>query len=439
MRTTRPRVVIVGAGFAGLRAARTLASAPVDVLLLDKHNYHLFQPLLYQVAVGALAPAEIAYPVRTILRKQRNLEFRVVSVLGFDLKARVWSTSRGALLYDHLIVASGAATNTFGLDDVAENGFDLKDLPDSLRLRNHLMGCFEDAVAAADPAERRALLTIAVAGGGPTGVEVAGAVSELLRRVLTRDYRAIPRGEISVILLESGTRILSAMPERLSRAAMVSLTALGVDVRTAATVSAFDGRTVRFADGGSLAARTLVWAAGVKASPLTKTLTVPLHASGRVIVEPTLEVKGHTDVYAVGDAAYLETPEGAVPMLAPPAIQMGGCAARNVMHKIAGEPLQAFRYKDPGTMATIGRSAAVAVLGRFQFRGLLAWLVWLFVHLMQLIGFRNKLVVLIDWAWQYLFYRPASALMLSGGEPGERGHTRATLQDKELDKSHSPP
>ena len=439
MRTTRPRVVIVGAGFGGLRAARALSRAPVDVLLLDKNNYHLFQPLLYQVAVGALPPSEIAYPIRSILRKQRNLEFRVVSVLGFDLARRVVSTSGGDVPYDHLILATGAATNTFGLDDVAEHGFELKDLPSALRLRNHLMRCFETAIAAADPAERRALLTIAVAGGGPTGVEVAGAVSELLRRVLARDYRAIPRGEISVVLLEAGTRVLPSMPERLSRAAAESLTALGVDVRTVTAVSAFDGRTVRLASGGSLAVRTLVWAAGVKASPLTLELAVPTHRSGRVIVEPTLEVKGHPDVYAIGDAAYLETSAGPVPMLAPPAMQMGWCAARNVMHRVADEPLEAFTYVDPGTMATIGRSAAVVALGRFQFTGLLAWLVWLFVHLMQLVGFRNKLVVLVDWAWQYLFYRPASALILEVAEPAESRGTASTLQDKELDKSRRAP
>jgi NADH dehydrogenase len=301
------------------------------------------------------------------------------------------------------------------------------------------MRCFESAIAATDPEERRALLTIAVAGGGPTGVEVAGAVSELLRRVLARDYRAIPRGEISVVLLEAGMRILPSMPEPLSRAAASSLGALGVDVRTGTAVSSFDGKTVRLATGSSLAARTLVWAAGVKASALTSTLSVPLHRSGRVIVEPTLEVAGHPDVYAIGDAAYLETGAGPVPMLAPPAMQMGSCAARNVMHRIAGEPLEAFAYEDPGTMATIGRSAAVVALGRFQFRGFLAWLVWLFVHLMQLVGFRNKLVVLVDWAWQYLFYRPASTLILEDDAPGPRGPLRSTLQDKELDKSPTPP
>jgi NADH dehydrogenase len=431
--------VIVGAGFGGLRAARALAHAPVDVLLLDQNNYHLFQPLLYQVAVGALPPSEIAYPIRSILRKQRNLEFRVVSVLGFDMARRILSTSGGEIPYDHLIVASGAATNTFGLNDVAEHGFDLKGMSSALRLRNHLMRCFESAIAAADPAERRALLTIAVAGGGPTGVEVAGAVSELLRRVLAKDYRAIPRGEISVVLLEAGPRILPSMPERLSRAAVSGLTGLGVEVRTGTAVASFDGTTVRLSHGGSLAARTLVWAAGVRASSLTSTLEVPRHASGRVIVEPTLEVKGHPDVYAIGDAAYLETPSGPVPMLAPPAMQMGTCAARNVMHRVAGEPLEAFVYKDPGTMATIGRSSAVVALGRVQLTGFFAWLFWLFVHLMQLVGFRNKLVVLVDWAWQYLFYRPASTLILEDDEPSAGRRLRSTLQDKELDKTHPAP
>jgi len=435
MRTTRPRVVIVGAGFGGLRAARALAGAPVDVLLLDRNNYHLFQPLLYQVAVAALPPSEIAYPVRSILRHQRNLEFRVVEVTGFDLARRVVRTSRGEMPYDHLIVASGAATNFFGLPDVAEHGFDLKGLPDALRLRNHVMRCFEDAIATADPEARKSLLTIAVVGGGPTGVEVAGAVSELLRRVLARDYRAIPKGEISVILLEAGTRVLATMPESLSDAAAASLKKLGVDVRFSAVVTAYDGATVRMKDGNHVAARTLVWAAGVSASPLTRGAGVPLHRSGRILVEPTLAVPGHPDVYVVGDAAYLETPAGVVPMLAPPAMQMGTAAARNVLRRLAGTPLLPFRYKDPGTMATIGRSAAVAVLGGLKFRGFAAWLIWLFVHLMQLVGFRNKLVVLVDWAWQYVFYQPASALIVREGGGPESGGADSTLQHKVLDNT----
>ena len=427
METTRPRVVIVGAGFGGLRAARALAKAEVDVVLLDKNNYHLFQPLLYQVAVAALPPAEIAYPVRSILRTQRNLEFRVAAVTGCDLTRRVVLTSRGDVPYDRLIVASGAATNFFGHDDIARHGFELKDLASALRLRNHLMRRFEDAVAAGDPGERARLLTIAVVGGGPTGVEVAGAVSELLRRVLARDYRAISPNEITVVLLEAGSRVLPTMPEHLSLAAERSLVDLGVAVRFGAVVSGFDGVAVRLADGGTIAARTLVWAAGVKAGALTKTLGVPLHRSGRVIVGPTLAVPGYPDVYVVGDAAYLETPSGPVPMLAPPAIQMGTCAARNVIHRLSGFPEEAFRYKDPGTMATIGRSAAVVAIGDLQLRGLLAWLVWLFVHLVQLIGFRNRLVVVTDWAWQYLFYRPASALILEPGPSDQRPDDPSTL------------
>jgi len=437
MRTTRPRVVIVGAGFGGLRAARALAGAPVDVLLLDRNNYHLFQPLLYQVAVAALPPSEIAYPVRSILRSQRNLEFRVVEVTGFDLSRRVVRTSRGELPYDHLIVASGAATNFFGLRDVAEHGFDLKGLPDALRLRNHVMRCFEDAIATDDRDERKSLLTIAVVGAGPTGVEVAGAVSELLRRVLARDYRAIPKGEISVILLEAGPRVLATMPESLSAAAAASLKKLGVDVRLSSAVTAYDGSAVRLNDGTALAARTLVWAAGVQASPLTRAAGVPLHRSGRILVAPTLAVPGHPDVYVIGDAAYLETPAGVVPMLAPPAIQMGATAAKNVLRGLAGAPLVPFRYKDPGTMATIGRSAAVAVLGGLKFRGLAAWLIWLFVHLMQLVGFRNKLVVLVDWAFQYFFYQPASPLIVREGEAPGPGGSDSTLQHKVLDNTRS--
>jgi NADH dehydrogenase len=415
--------VIVGAGFGGLRAARALRAAPVDVLLLDRHNYHLFQPLLYQVAVAALPPGEIAYPVRSILRKQRNLEFRVVDVTGFDLARRVVATLRGEIPYEHLIVAAGAATNFFGLATIERNAFDLKTLPDALRLRNHLMRCFEDAIAETDPSRRKELLTLAVVGGGPTGVEVAGAVSELLGRVLLRDYGAIPRKEIDVVLLEAGTRVLPTMPEDLSRAAASSLERLGVTVRFGAHAAGYDGRVVRLADGGEVRAGTLVWAAGVKASPLAAALGVPMDRSGRVIVEPTLSIAGHPEVFVIGDCAHLDTEQGLVPMLAPPAMQMGTTAARNILLGLKGEAQQPFRYQDPGTMATIGRSAAVAVLGPFKFRGFLAWMVWLFVHLMQLVGFRNKVVVLVDWAWQYLFYRAASALILE----------EATLPRKELD------
>jgi NADH:ubiquinone reductase (H+-translocating) len=412
MSAQHPRVVIVGAGFGGLRAALALASAPVEVVLIDRNNYHLFQPLLYQVAVAALPPAEVAYPVRSIVRGQRNLEFRVATVESFDLARRVVATSRGDVRYDRLIVAAGAVSNDFGVPGVADHGFELKTLSDALRIRNHVIRCFEEAVAASDPEARRALLTIVVAGGGPTGVEVAGAMSELLRRVLARDYPRIAPRDVTILLIEGGARVLAAMPDELSLAAVRSLERLGVEVRFGATVIGYDGAYVNVTGAGRIAARTLVWAAGVRATPLLAKLGVPLHRSGRVIVEPTLQVPGRPEIYAIGDAAYLDTPDGSVPMLAPPAMQMGACAARNVILELSGAPPRPFRYRDPGTMATIGRSAAVAVLGGIKFRGLLAWLIWLVVHLMQLVGFRNRLVVFVDWAWQYLFYRPASPLIV---------------------------
>lgn len=418
MSGTRPRVVVVGAGFGGLRAVRALAKAPVDVVLIDRNNYHLFQPLLYQVAVAALPPSEIAYPIRSILRGQGNASFLVAEVTGIDVDKRVVATSHGPVAFDVLILATGAVGNTFGMADIARHAFELKWLPDALRLRNHILKCFEEAVASSDSAERRALLTIVVAGGGPTGVEVAGAASELLRGVLGRDYRGLRRDEITVTLLEAGPRLLAMMPERLARAAERSLAKLEVEVRAGAAVAGYDGRRVTLRDGSTIDSRTLVWSAGVRASPLVGSLGLPVRSQGRVAVEPTLEVPGLRDVYVIGDGALVAVPEGAVPMLAPPAMQMGDHVARNVMRRLAGLPSEPFRYRDPGTMATIGRKAAVVKLGWIELTGFPAWIFWLFVHLMKLVGFRNRIVVLVDWAWQYIFFRPASPLIVD--EPFDR-------------------
>jgi NADH dehydrogenase len=407
----RPVVVIVGAGFGGLRAARALRRAPVDVLLVDRNNYHLFQPLLYQVATAGLEAEQIAKPVRAILRKQRNLDFRVAEVRGVEFATRRLLTGDGAIAYDFLILASGAQTNYFGLQGVERHGLTLKDIPDAVRIRNHVLSCFEQAVFEPDPERRRALLTFAVVGGGPTGVEMAGALSELIRLVLVKDYRRLNLKDVRVLLLEAGDRVLAGFPPRLSEAAAATLWKKHVEVRHGATVADYDGAAARLKSGEVIPSRTLIWAAGVRAAPLAGQLGVPTAHLGRVVVEPTLQLAGHPEVYVIGDAAFLEAQGPSLPMMAPVALQMGETAAANIRRSLAGEPLAAFQYRDPGSLATIGRNAAVARIHGVSFTGFPAWVVWLVVHLIQLIGFRNRLFVLTNWAWDYFFYDRAVRLI----------------------------
>jgi NADH dehydrogenase len=407
----RPKVVIVGAGFGGLRAARALRGAPVDVLLLDRNNYHLFQPLLYQVATAGLTPSEIAYPVRAILRGQENASFRVAEVTGLDVAAKILGTADGPIPYDSLVLAIGAETNWFHLEGVERNGFALKTVADAVSIRNHVLSCFEKAVAETDPAARAALLTFVVAGGGPTGVEMAGALSELLRLVLKKDHPALDVHEVRVVLVESAPQILGGMPESLREAARRSLERKGVQLRLGALVEDFDGRRVKLKGGDVLPAATLIWAAGAKATSLTGKIGLETAAAARIVVEPTLQVPGHPEIYVIGDAAYPEANGMPIPMMAPPAIQMGELAAGNIARSLRGEPPRPFRYKDPGSLATIGRNSAVAFIRGWKFTGFLAWVVWLFVHLVQLIGFRNRIVVLLDWAWDYFLYERAVRLI----------------------------
>lgn len=397
-------VVIVGAGFGGLRAARALRRAAADVILIDRVNYHLFQPLLYQVATAGLEPEAIAKPVRAILRGQRNLEFRLLEVRGVDFAARRLETHGDPVAYDHLILATGATTNYFGLDDVARHALPLKALPDAVHVRNHVLRCYERALLEADPERRRALLTFIVVGGGPTGVEMAGAFSELTRLVLVKDYPRLSIKDVRILLLEASDRLLAGFPSRLAEAAARTLWRKHVEVRYGATVGGYDGSVTTLKSGERIPARTLVWAAGVHAVPLTRTLGVPVARLGRVSVEPTLQLAGHPEVYIIGDSAYLPVEGPGLPMMAPVAMQMAETAARNIRRALAGEPPVAFRYRDPGSLATIGRNAAVARIGGLQFTGFVAWVAWLVVHLIQLIGFRNKLFVLTNWAWDYFFY-----------------------------------
>ena len=407
----RPTVVVVGAGFGGLRAARALRKAPVNVLLVDRHNYHLFQPLLYQVATAGLEPEEIAKPVRAVLRGQRNFDFRLAQVTGVDFAARQVATDDGPIGYDYLILATGAAANFFGLKGVEQCGLTLKDIPDAVRIRNHVLSCFEEAMFEPDAERRRALLTFVVVGGGPTGVEMAGALSELIRLVLVKDYRRLDLKDVRILLLEAGNRLLAGFPERLSEAAASTLWKKHVEVRHGALVTGFDGRAATLKSGEVVPARTLIWAAGVQAAPLARALGVPTAHLGRVKVEPTLQLAGHPEVFVIGDAAYLEAQGPSLPMMAPVAIQMGETAAHSIRRLLAGTPAVPFVYKDPGSLATIGRNAAVARIHGISFTGFPAWVVWLVVHILQLIGFRNRLFVLTNWAWDYFFYERAVRLI----------------------------
>jgi NADH dehydrogenase len=404
MTDNRPTVVIIGAGFAGINAAKALRNAPVQVVMIDRNNHHLFQPLLYQVATAAIAPSEIAYPVRAIFRKQKNFKFRLAEVEGIDFETRRVHTSAGEAPYDYLILAVGGQTHFFGLDSVARYGFDLKDLADALDLRGHILRQFERASQATDPAELQALRTFAVVGGGPTGVECSGALSELTRLVLAKDFPEVDFNQVRVMLLEASDRLLAGFPEELARAAAETLKKKGVEVRFGASVADYDGAHIKLQSGERLPAGTLVWAAGVRAESLVERLGLPQRRQGRVLVEPTLQAPGHPEVFVVGDAAYMEAGGEPLPMMAPVAIQQGKTAARNILNLLSGAPLERFKYRDPGSLATIGRNAAVARIRGYQFSGFAAWVVWLAVHLFWLIGFRNRLLVLINWAWDYFLY-----------------------------------
>lgn len=432
----RPRVVIIGAGFGGLYAARALKNKEVDVLLIDRQNYHLFTPLLYQVATCGLEPEEIAYPVRGIFRGATNTDFLMGEVARIDVplqsvEVRTNGHTR-TIPYDYLIVAAGSVTNYFGQQSVEQHGFGLKDLSEAVTLRNHILTRFERAAWSDDPVERERLTTMVVIGGGPTGLETAGAMRELFYRVLRKEYPFLRTMEARVVLVEALDRLLTPFPEALQVSALEQAHSLGIEVILNNPLSGVTENEVRLQDGTTIPTQTLVWAAGVKASPLTAMLGVELKR-GRVPIKPTTEVIGLNRVYVIGDMAYLEDENGQpYPMLIPVAQQQGTLAAKNILRRERVEAEKTFRYFDRGIMATIGRSRAVAyIFNKLPISGYPAWISWLVLHLLVLMGFRNRINVLVNWIWEYWTYdrsvriilrrddkhRDADETMLSEGTP----------------------
>jgi NADH:ubiquinone reductase (H+-translocating) len=421
MRGDTAHVVIVGGGFGGLYAARALRRASVRVTLVDRRNHHLFQPLLYQVATAALSPADIAAPIRHILRNQSNAEVLLAEVVAVDSAGRAVVLADGRRIdYDYLVLAAGAVDQYFGNDHWATPAPGLKTIDDATTVRRRFLLAFEAAEQESDPAVLAALLTFVVVGAGPTGVEMAGAFAEIARHTLRREFRHVDPRAARVILVEGGTRVLAGYPPELSERALRQLERLGVEVRFGSLVTRIGPDAVYVGDE-RIGTRNVVWAAGVAASPLARGLGAPVDRMGRVVVEPDLRVPGHPEIFAIGDmAAFIH--EGGVPLpgTAPVAMQAARLAAANIRRLVAGEATGPFRYHDRGSMATIGRAAAVAQVGRLKLHGLPAWLAWLFIHILYLVGFRNRLIVLLQWAWSYLTWQRGARLIT-----GELGATLA--------------
>jgi NADH dehydrogenase len=407
------RVVILGGGFGGLSAAKALKRAPVEITLLDRRNHHVFQPLLYQVATAALSPGEIASPIRWILRRQRNVRVLLAEVKEIDTNGRrvVLNTEDHTYFgYDYLIVAAGAAHAYFGHDEWRDRAPGLKTLDDALAIRRRVLLAFERAELERDTAHQRHLLTFVIIGGGPTGVELAGAVAELSRHALSREFRAIKPDAARIVLVEAGPDVLPAFPPDLRGFARRALERLGVEVRTGKPVTNVDAQTVQVGEE-RIEAATVLWAAGVAAAGVGRTLGAPVDRAGRVLVQPDLTIPGHPEVFVVGDLAAVVQDGRPLPGVAPLAIQEGQYAARTIDGDLRGRARAPFRYRNFGDMATIGRAAAVADFGSFRLTGWMAWVAWLFVHILKLTGFRNRLVVLLQWAWAYFSYQRAIRLI----------------------------
>ncbi len=420
---SRPRVVVVGAGFAGLNAAKGLRGLPVDVTIIDRRNFHLFQPLLYQVASAALNPSDIAYPIRAIFQRQRNVTSILLDeVIGIDLEATTVTLGRGPTLsFDYLVVATGARHSYFGKDEWADVAPGLKTVEDALVIRRRILGAFEEAEL--EPKRKEEWLTFVIVGAGPTGVELAGAIQEIAVHSLGRHFHRIDPSRARVILVEGAGRVLPQYPERLSRSARRQLEDLGVEVRTGTMVSDVDETGVTFASGEQVRSRTVLWAAGVAASSLGATLGTERDGAGRVRVNADLSIAAHRNVFVIGDLAAVTSMGRTVPGVAPAAMQQGRHVADQVAADLRGRPRRPFRYRNKGALATIGRARGVADFGRLRFGGVVAWALWMAVHIFYLIGFRNRVFVFFSWAWSYLTFRHGARIIT--GTDGPDAHPEA--------------
>ncbi len=400
-----PHVVIIGAGFGGLKAAQKLSGAALRVTIIDRNNYHLFQPLLYQVAIAGLVPSQIAYPLRTIFRRHKNVDFLMSEVSSIDFDSCYVKANGSVIAYDYLILSIGGQTNFFGMQEVEQHGFQLKNVESAVETRNHLLRVFEEASREVDAERRRALLTFVIVGGGPTGVETAGALAELITHVMAKDYPNMDMNEARVLLLEAAPSVMMTYPDGLRKATRKLLHSKHVEIMENTRLIGYNGLQFTLADETTIDTHTLIWTAGVRSAEITDRLGVPQAAGRRIRVEPTLQLPGHPEVFVIGDAAYLEDDKGQpLPMLATVAQQEAKTAAHNLKKILKGEQPKPFRYKDPGLLATIGRNAAVARIWGLSFSGFIAWVIWVGLHIYRIIGFRNRILVLINWAWDYFFY-----------------------------------
>ena len=416
-KTSKPKVVIIGAGFGGLWAARTLANQAVDVTVIDRNNYHTFLALLYQVAAAELDAEDIAYPVRSVFWKIPNVQFLLAHARRIDLENKRIETDSENVDYDYLILGTGSITSTFGIPGVEENAYFLKTLEEAVALKNHIICCFEAASKEPDTQRRKSLLTFTIVGGGATGVEYSGALAELIHGPLRKDYPSIDFSEVRIMLLEAAEYLVGPMPVNLRAYTAGQLRRMGVEVRLKTAVANVAPDNATLQGGEIIPTCTVVWTAGVRGEELPCVSGIPVGRDGRVPVTPTLQVTNRPEIYAIGDLASIKEEARILPMVAQVAIQSGVQSAQNILHQVAGRLPEPFRYHDRGSMIAIGRKAAGVAIGKRTFRGFIAWIMWLIIHLFNLIGFRNRLMVFTNWAWDYLLYERAVRYVFPSGMP----------------------